>query len=86
MRRDPGLDRRAPARPDALLNGDGTDRARLLHIDNVVQANLLAATVEDPLALGQAYNIALGDQTSLLELYDMIRHPAGSPPAGGQRA
>jgi UDP-N-acetylglucosamine 4-epimerase len=55
------------------INGDGSAARDFCHIDNVVQANLLAATVDDPLALGQAYNIALGDQTSLLELYDMIR-------------
>jgi UDP-N-acetylglucosamine 4-epimerase len=54
------------------INGDGTAARDFCHVDNVVQANLLAATVEDPLALGQAYNIALGDQTSLLELYDLI--------------
>jgi UDP-N-acetylglucosamine 4-epimerase len=29
--------------------------------------------VEDPAALGQAYNIACGDQTSLLELFHMIK-------------
>ena len=55
------------------INGDGTAGRDFCHIDNVVQANLLAATVEDPAALGQAYNIALGDQTSLTGLYDMIR-------------
>ena len=55
------------------INGDGSAGRDFCHIDNVVQANLLAATVEDPAALGQAYNIALGDQTSLTELYDMIR-------------
>jgi UDP-N-acetylglucosamine 4-epimerase len=55
------------------INGDGTAGRDFCHIDNVVQANLLAATVEDPVALGQAYNIALGDQTSLSELYEMIR-------------
>jgi UDP-N-acetylglucosamine 4-epimerase len=55
------------------INGDGTAARDFCHVDNVVQANLLAATVEDPAALGQAYNIALGDQTSLLELYAMIR-------------
>ncbi|HET7670580.1 MAG TPA: SDR family oxidoreductase [Burkholderiales bacterium] len=55
------------------INGDGTAARDFCHVDNVVQANLLAATVEDPLALGQAYNIALGDQTSLTELYEMIR-------------
>jgi UDP-N-acetylglucosamine/UDP-N-acetylgalactosamine 4-epimerase len=55
------------------INGDGTAARDFCHIDNVVQANLLAATVEDPLALGQAYNIALGDQTSLNDLYTLIR-------------
>ena len=55
------------------INGDGGAGRDFCHIENVVQANLLAATVEDPAALGQAYNIALGDQTSLTELYDMIR-------------
>jgi len=55
------------------INGDGDAARDFCYIENVVQANLLAATVEEPLALGQAYNIALGDQTSLTELYEMIR-------------
>ena len=55
------------------INGDGSAGRDFCHVDNVVQANLLAATVEDPAALGQAYNIALGDQTSLVELYALIR-------------
>ena len=55
------------------INGDGAAARDFCYVDNVVQANLLAATVEDPAALGQAYNIALGDQTSLLELYALIR-------------
>ncbi|HET7366185.1 MAG TPA: SDR family oxidoreductase [Burkholderiales bacterium] len=55
------------------INGDGSAARDFCHVDNVVQANLLAATVEDPAALGQAYNIALGDQTTLLELYALIR-------------
>jgi UDP-N-acetylglucosamine/UDP-N-acetylgalactosamine 4-epimerase len=55
------------------INGDGSAARDFCHVDNVVQANLLAATVEDPAALGQAYNIALGDQTSLAELYTLIR-------------
>jgi UDP-N-acetylglucosamine 4-epimerase len=55
------------------INGDGSAARDFCHIDNVVQANLLAATAEDPAALGQAYNIALGEQTSLIELYEAIR-------------
>ena len=55
------------------INGDGSAARDFCHVDNVVQANLLAATVADPAALGQAYNIALGDQTTLVELYALIR-------------
>ena len=57
----------------AYVNGDGSIARDFCHVDNVVQANLLAATVEDPAALGQAYNVALGDQTTLLELFELIR-------------
>ena len=59
------------------INGDGAAARDFCHIDNVVQANLLAATVEDPVALGQAYNIALGDQTTLTQLFDLIRDGVG---------
>jgi len=59
------------------INGDGSAARDFCYIDNVVQANLLAATVEDPSALAQAYNIALGDQTSLTELFDLVRDGVG---------
>jgi UDP-N-acetylglucosamine 4-epimerase len=62
----------------AYVNGDGTAARDFCHVDNVVQANLLAATVQDPAALGQAYNVALGDQTSLNELFRMIRDLTGA--------
>jgi UDP-N-acetylglucosamine 4-epimerase len=57
----------------AYINGDGTAARDFAFIDNVVQANLLAATVEDPKAQNQAYNIGHGDETTLLELFDKIR-------------
>jgi UDP-N-acetylglucosamine 4-epimerase len=57
----------------AYVNGDGSIARDFCHVENVVQANLLAATVEDPAALGQAYNVALGDQTTLNELFTVIR-------------
>ena len=68
------------------INGDGNAARDFCHIDNVVQANLLAATVEDPTALGQAYNIALGDQTSLVELFDLIRDGVGRRYASARHA
>jgi len=57
----------------AYINGDGTAARDFAFIDNVVQANLLAATVEDKAAQNQAYNIGHGDETTLLELFDKIR-------------
>ena len=57
----------------AYVNGDGKNGRNFCYVENVVQANLLAATVEDPAATNQAYNIALGEQTTLNELFEMIR-------------
>jgi UDP-N-acetylglucosamine 4-epimerase len=57
----------------AYINGDGTAARDFCFIDNVVQANLLAATTENEAALNQVYNVALGDQTSLVELFELIR-------------
>jgi len=57
----------------AYVNGDGRAARDFCYVDNVVQANLLAATAEDPEALDQVYNVALGEQTSLNELFEMIR-------------
>jgi UDP-N-acetylglucosamine 4-epimerase len=57
----------------AYVNGDGSAARDYCHVDNVVQANLLAATVEDPQALGQCYNVAVGQQTTLNELFELLR-------------
>ena len=57
----------------AYVNGDGTAARDYCHVDNVVQANLLAASVEDPQALGQAYNVAVGEMATLNELFELMR-------------
>ena len=57
----------------AYINGDGAVARDYCHVDNVVQANFLAATVEDPQALGQAYNVAVGEQITLTELFEIMR-------------
>ena len=53
--------------------GDGETSRDFCYIDNVVQANILAATVEDAAATDQVYNVACGDRTTLTELFHMIR-------------
>jgi UDP-N-acetylglucosamine 4-epimerase len=55
------------------INGDGETARDFCFIENVVQANLLSATVENPEASGQVYNVAVGDQTSLNELFALLR-------------
>ena len=57
----------------AYVNGDGSVARDYCHVENVVQANLLAAMVQDPQALGQAYNVAVGEQTTLNELFELMR-------------
>ena len=56
-----------------FINGDGETSRDFCFIDNVVQANLLAATVEAPEAVNQVYNVALNERTTLNQLYLMMR-------------
>ncbi len=55
-----------------VINGDGETSRDFCYIDNVVQANLLAATTVNPAAVNQAYNIAVGERTTLNELFKII--------------
>jgi len=56
-----------------VIHGDGETTRDFCFIDNVVQANLLAATASDPAATGQVYNVAAGARTTLNELATMLR-------------
>jgi UDP-N-acetylglucosamine 4-epimerase len=38
-----------------------------------VQINLLAATTDNPEAVNQVYNVAVGDRTTLNQLYEALR-------------
>lgn len=56
-----------------FINGDGETSRDFCFIANVVQANILAALSTNPEAVNQVYNIALGDRTTLNELFYLIR-------------
>lgn len=56
------------------INGDGETTRDFCYIENVVQANLLAATAPHPEAANQVYNIALGQRTSLNELLLLLQN------------
>lgn len=53
--------------------GDGETTRDFCYVANVIQANLLAATVEDENATGQAYNIACAESVTLNHLFKMMR-------------
>jgi UDP-N-acetylglucosamine 4-epimerase len=55
-----------------FINGDGETSRDFCYVDNVVQANLLAAMTENPSAQNQVYNIAVGERTSLNRLYQVL--------------
>jgi UDP-N-acetylglucosamine 4-epimerase len=61
-----------------VINGDGETSRDFCFIDNAVQANLLAATTDDPAAIGQVYNVAVDERTSLNQLFHLLRDAVAS--------
>ncbi len=57
---------------EVFINGDGETSRDFCYIDNVVQMNILAATADDK-AKDQVYNVAVGDRTTLNELFLSIK-------------
>lgn len=58
---------------DVYINGDGDTSSDFCFIDNAVQANLLAATTQNAEAKNQVYNVAVGDRTTLNDLFNAIQ-------------
>ena len=55
------------------INGDGETSRDFCYIANTVQANLLAAMATSDDATNQVYNVAVGDRTTLNDLFEAIR-------------
>jgi len=55
-----------------LVHGDGLQSRDFTYVDNVVQVNQLAALAENPEALNTVYNVAYGQNTTLIELYEQL--------------
>jgi UDP-N-acetylglucosamine 4-epimerase len=55
------------------INGDGETSRDFCFIQNVIEANLQAALTEQPGAINQVYNVAMGERTTLNELFALIR-------------
>jgi nucleoside-diphosphate-sugar epimerase len=57
--------------------GDGKQTRDFTFIENVVEANLLALSVDATRVSGRVMNIACGDRTSLLELLEILGRISG---------
>jgi len=55
------------------INGDGETSRDFCFIENVIQANLLAATAANTEAMNRVYNVAFGERTTLNQLCAKIR-------------
>jgi UDP-N-acetylglucosamine 4-epimerase len=56
---------------DVFVNGDGETSRDFCFIENTIQMNILAACADNQ-AKDQVYNVAVGDRTTLNELYKSI--------------
>lgn len=61
-----------------VINGDGSYSRDFTYIDNVLQANHLAALAQDLSAVNQVYNVAHGERTNLNELFELVRNLIGN--------
>lgn len=61
------------ANEEVIINGDGDTSRDFCYVENAVQANLLAAAL--PVSTtSEVYNVAVGDRTTLNELFELLRN------------
>ncbi|HEX2845621.1 MAG TPA: SDR family oxidoreductase [Chitinophagaceae bacterium] len=60
------------------INGDGSYSRDFTYVENAVNANILSLFCDNAGAVNQIYNIACGEQTTLMEMFDYLKDAAGS--------
>jgi UDP-N-acetylglucosamine 4-epimerase len=68
------------------IDGDGGQTRDFTYIDNAVQANIRALTTDNPAALGEVYNIAVGERFTVLDLYQRLCELLGDSLASIEKA
>lgn len=70
---------------DAILNntsptihGDGLQTRDFTYIENVIQMNMKALFSESKESLNQVYNTAVGDKTTVIDLFNALKKHVGS--------
>ncbi|HML57652.1 MAG TPA: SDR family oxidoreductase [Ferruginibacter sp.] len=69
-----GILRRTPV----YINGDGEQTRDFTFVDNAVQINVKGMLTENPEAINQVYNVAVGEKYSVNYLYEACRKQLGS--------
>jgi len=62
---------------EAMLYGDGTQTRDFTYVENVVDANVLAATAPAEVISGTVVNVGAGERTSLLNLIELVEQVTG---------
>ncbi len=70
---------RTKTRP--LIHGNGKQTRDFTYVDNAVQANVLALLTNNPAALNQVYNVAVGEQVSINQVWEKLQQLASSAQA-----
>lgn len=61
-----------------FINGDGKQSRDFTYIENAVQANIRALFTKNEKALGEVFNVAVGEKFSLVELFELIKAGTGA--------
>lgn len=79
------LRQRAAGEPLTII-GDGNQRRDFTHVNDVVNANIMAAISNvDSESFGQVYNVGTGTNYSINEIAEMFNHPTiNVPPRPGE--
>tara|TARA_B110000046_G_scaffold97901_1_gene105539 strand:- start:11106 stop:12098 length:993 start_codon:yes stop_codon:yes gene_type:complete len=61
-----------------FINGDGKQSRDFTYIEIAVQANIRALFTKNEKALGEVFNVAVGEKFSLVELFELIKEGTGA--------
>ena len=61
-----------------IINGDGSNSRDFTYVENAVQANVLSLFTDNTEAVNHIYNIACGNETSLIDLFNILKNEAAS--------
>ena len=61
-----------------FINGDGKQSRDFTFVENAVQANIRALFTTDNNAIGEVFNVAVGESYSLIDLFETVKKGVGA--------